>query len=43
MPTRPPIFDFRWLETKLYPVIFTNSEVESFSHVSDAPGTENDF
>ena len=42
MPTPPPIFDFRWLDTKLYPVIFTSPERcrESVSQVSDTPRTE---
>ena len=29
-----PVFDLRWLETKLYPVIFTSSAVQSVSQVS---------
>lgn len=36
-----PIFDFRLLETKLYPVIFTSPGVESVSQVSGTPRTEN--
>ena len=43
MPTPPPVLDLRWFETKLYPVILTSSAVQSVSHVSEIPITENGF
>ena len=43
MPTPPPVLDLRWFEIKLYPVILTSSAVQSVSHVSEIPMTENDF
>jgi hypothetical protein len=38
-PVPPPVFELRWLETKLYPEMFTWSEVRSLSQVSDTPIT----
>ena len=38
--TPPPVYDLRWLETKWYPVVFTNSAVQSVNQVSDTPVTE---
>ena len=43
MATPPPVLDLRWFETKLYPVILTSSAVQSVSHVSEIPITENGF
>ena len=38
--TPSPDLDIRWFEITLYPIIFTNSEVASFSQVSVTPITE---
>ena len=40
IPTPPPDLDIRRFEIKLYPIIFSNSEVASFSQVSLTPITE---